>query len=116
MEENSKCLNLIIELKIKNIIKFYFITLSFKMYQKLYSKLISCLVTYSEFLTLYEFFSQISTNSSNIVFSIKIPENLQKMFVNNTLQKPLQKLKHKSLNFDEKSLFILVKFAVVVIK
>ena len=113
MEENSKCLNLIIELKIKNIIKFYFITLSFKMYQKLYSKLISCLVTYSEFLTLYEFFSQISTNSSNIVFSIKIPENLQKMFVNN---KPLQKLKHKSLDFDEKSLFILVKFAVVVIK
>ena len=39
MEENSKSLNLIIELKIKNIIKFYFITLSFKMYQKLYSKL-----------------------------------------------------------------------------
>ena len=28
-----------------------------------------------------------STNSSNVVFSIKIPENLQKMFVNNEITK-----------------------------
>jgi len=34
----------------------------------------------SYFLWIY---SQISTNSSNVVFSIKIPENLQKIFVNN---------------------------------
>ena len=33
---------------------------------------------YIEFLIL----SQISSNSSNVVFSIKIPGNLQKMFVN----------------------------------
>jgi len=34
------------------------------------------------------FCSQISSNSSNVVFSIKIPGNLQKIFVNNeTLQK-----------------------------
>jgi len=33
--------------------------------------------------------SQISTNSSKVVISIKIPENLQKMFVNN---ERLQKL------------------------
>ena len=33
--------------------------------------------------------SQISTNSSNVVFSIKSPENLQKMFVKN---ERLQKL------------------------
>jgi len=32
--------------------------------------------------------SQISTNFSNDIFSIKYPENIQKMFVNNeTLQK-----------------------------
>ena len=34
--------------------------------------------------------SLISSNSSNVAFSVKIPENLQKMFGNNeTLQKPL---------------------------
>ena len=34
----------------------------------------------SYFLWIY---SQISSNSSNVVFSIKIPKNLQKIFVNN---------------------------------